>query len=295
MEQSIRSFISITLLSTLLLWSCGTSTKEENNSKEFQDAEESLKDRIADVAHNMPSPSVIPYMLEATGADFNQSLLNNIKKADQYKSRSEKAAYNLGVYATDIGYLVSYEKTQEAINYMTGSKALADDLGVIGTFDRDLLVKFETNIGNRDSLASLLNATIKKTDDYLRDDNRNKLASMMIAGSFIEGLYISVGIVKTYPKNLLPNDSRFVVLTPLIQVIFEQEKSVDELITMLNAIEDKESISGMINDLGTLKQAFVKLDMGAKIKNNQSDLVFGDDSLKEITEVVTRIRMSIVE
>lgn len=291
--NSISSLL--VLLMAFLIASCGTSTKEENNSQEFQDAENSLKEQIEVVAHNIPSPSVIPYMLEATGADFNQSLLNDIKKADQYKNRSDKAAYNLGAYATDIGYLVSYEKTQEAINYMSGSKSLADDLGVIGSFDREILIKFETNIGNRDSLASLLNATIKKTDQFLRDDNRNKLASMMIAGSFIEGLYISTGIVKSFPKNLLPNDTRYVILTPLMRVIIEQEKSVEELLRMLGTVEEKDSVATMITDLESLNAAFKRLNMEEKIKNNDSKLVFTDENLAEVTQIVERIRKSIVD
>src|SRR6187549_1167589 len=89
------------------LSACGNSSKE-NSSDEFKDAEESLKDQVEDIVYNLPSPSEIPYLLESTGAEFNQSLVSDNKKADQYLTRSDKAALNLGVYATDIGYLSTY-------------------------------------------------------------------------------------------------------------------------------------------------------------------------------------------
>ena len=53
---------------------------------------------------------------------------------------------------------------------------------------------------------------------------------MVVTGSFVEGLYISTGLIKTYPKDLLPDDSRNLVLTPLMRVVLEQKKSVSDLV-----------------------------------------------------------------
>jgi hypothetical protein len=102
MKLSRFSTYLIALATASLLAACGSSTKKDDQSSdEFKQAEESLKDQIKDVVYNIPSPSEIPYLLQATGAEFNQSLLNDRKKVDQYLSRSEKAALNLGVYAAE--------------------------------------------------------------------------------------------------------------------------------------------------------------------------------------------------
>src|SRR5688572_18521102 len=195
-----------------VLASCGSSSSDKNkNSDEFKAAEESLKQQIEEVVYNIPSPSEIPYLLQATGAEFNESLVNSRAKVDQYATRTDKAALNLGVYAADIGYLSSYDKTQEAIDYLGACKTLADNLGIIGSFDVDVLKKFEENISNKDSLTHLLDRTIKKTELFLKDDSRNKLSAMIVAGSFIEGLHISTGLIKSFPKNLLPDDKRIQV------------------------------------------------------------------------------------
>lgn len=282
------------LIALFLLWSCGSSNKEAN-SDEFEDAKESLKNQIEDVVYNIPSPTEIPYLLQATGAEFNQSLVNDRSKADQYASRNDKAALNLGVYAADIGYLSSYDKTQEAIDYLNACKSLADGLGVIGTFDIEVLKSFEANIANKDSLASLLNKTVQQTGNFLKDDSRNKLAALVVTGSFVEGLYISTGLIKSYPKDILPDDQRNLVLTPLMRVILQQSESVGELLKMLGTIEQAEPITSIVADLTSLQASYRGLNIEEKIKTNRADLVLTDKNLQEITTVVEKLRKDITQ
>lgn len=294
MKFTHHNALTLLVLLTFGLWSCGSPTKEgDNNSEDFKKAEESLQEQIQDVVYNIPSPSEIPYLLEATGAEYNQSLVNSKAKADQYGTISDKAALNLGVYAADIGYLSSYGKTQEAIDYLNVCKKLADNLGVIGSFDMEVLKSFEANIGNKDSLARILNRSIQKTDEYLKDDSRTKLAALILTGSFAEGLYISTGLIKSYPKDILPDDSRNLILTPLMRVVLEQEKSVDELLKMLSTIDQAEPVAGIVTDLNALKESYRALNIEEQIKNNRADLVLTDKNLAEITTIVEKIRGSI--
>jgi hypothetical protein len=284
----------ITVSASLILWSCGGSSNKDENSKDFEAAEESLKDQIQDVVYNIPSPSEIPYLLEATGAEFNQSLIHDRRKADSYVN-NDKAALNLGIYAADIGYLSSYEKTQEAIDYLNAAKGVADRLGVVGSFDVEVLKQFEANIANKDSLAALLNRTVQKTDDYLKDDSRDKLAALMVTGSFVEGLYISTGLIKSYPKNLLADDQRNLVLTPLMRVILQQEQSVDELLKMLGTVETNETVASIITDLTALQASYRALNIEEQIKNNKANLVLSDKNLSDITTIVEKLRKSITD
>lgn len=281
----------VLLLATAMLASCSKSGEnQEQNAREFDEASESLDEQIEEFTYNIPPPSEIPYLLQATGAEFNQSLINSREKVDQYTSQNDKAALNLGVYAADIGYLTSYDKTQEAIDYLTACKTLSDDLGLIGTFDAALLEKFEKNISNKDSLTRLLDRTIKDSREYLRDDSRNKLSSLVIAGSFIEGLYIATGLIKSYPKNILPEDNRNLVLTPLMRVVLEQKTSVSEMVKMLDDAEQTETISAIKEDFKELEKTYQSLNIEEQIKNNRADLVLSDKNLEGITTIVEKIR-----
>ena len=297
MKFSFLKTICVFVFLALGLWSCGSSSKEDQSkSDEFKEAEESLKDGIEDVVYNIPSPHEIPYLLQSTGADFNQSLISDRKKADSYLTKTDKVALNLGVYASDIGYLSSYDKTQEAIDYLTTAKSLADNMGVIGSFDTDILKNFESNISNKDSLAALLDRAIKKTDVYLKDDSRNKLAALMVVGSFVEGLYITTGVISSYPKDLLPNDQRNVILTPLVRIILEQEKSVNELVKMLGAVQPaEEPITTLLTEFTSLQSYYKELNINEQIKNNKGSEVLNDKNLAEITRLVSKLRKSITD
>lgn len=284
---------SLSALIAIGLASCGPSGKSEKNPEVEQ--ADSLQDQLGALIDEMPSPSEIPYMLQTTGAEFNESLINPRDKADQYASVTNKAALNLGVYAADIGYLVSYEKTQEAIDYLNSAKALADGLNIIGSFDLEVLNQFEKNLSNKDSLTHLLDRTVEKTEDFLKDDNRNKLSAMVVTGSFIESLYISTGLVKTYPKDLLPTDAKNLILTPLIRVVLEQKGSVSVLLKMLSNVEQTEPITTIIPDLKALEEQYAALNIEDQIKNNKANLVLSDKNLVEITNIVEKLRKSITE
>jgi hypothetical protein len=171
---------------------------------------------------------------------------------------------------------------------------LADNLGVIGSFDVEVLQKFEANISNKDSLTHLLDRTIKKTESYLKDDNRNKLSALVVTGSFIEGLYISTGLVKSYPKDL-PDDKRNLVLTPIIRVVLEQKKSVSDLLKMLGNVEQTEPITTLVADLKSLETAYAGMNIEDQIKNNKANLVLTDKNLLEVTSIVEKMRKSITD
>jgi len=289
------SYFSFSALIAIGLASCGKSSSDKGkNSSEFSESD-SLGEQIEGLLYNIPPPSEIPYLLEATGAEFNESLLNPHTKVDQYSSRTDKAALNLGVYAADIGYLSSYDKTQEAIDYLGSAKTLADGLGVIGSFDVEILQQFEDNISNKDSLTRLLDQTIKNTQAFLQDDHRNKLSAMVVTGSFVEGLYISTGLVKSYPKDLLPTDAMNLILTPIIRIILDQKESVSELAKMLGTVDQTESVATIVADLKALEKEYTALNIEEQIKNNNASLVLSDKNLAEITNIVEKMRKSITD
>ena len=178
---------------------------------------------------------------------------------------------------------------------MNSAKSLADGLGIIGSFDLEVLEQFEKNISNKDSVTRLLDRTVKKTEQYLRDDNRNKLSAMVVAGSFIEGLAISTGVVKTYPKDLLPTDAKNLILTPIIQLVLKQKESVSQLVKMLNVVEQDDNIKAIVTDLKALEAEYAAINIDEQIRSNKANMVLSDKNLVEITNIVERLRKSITD
>ncbi len=279
----------------VLLASCGGSNaKKENNDDEFKNAADEINNQVKKVLAKLPPPSEIPYKLQATGAEFDESLVNAIENADNYLSTDDKAALNLGIYAADIGYLTSYEKTQEALDYMQAAKALSGKLNLETTLSEELIKKFEENLSSKDELAKIVNDVITDSDKVLQDNQRNKTAALLLTGSFIESMYLATALIENYPTDL-PSDARNTILVPIVRIVLDQEQPLADLIALLKSVDQDAQVTGLVNSMEALKAKFEALDIEEQIKNNKGDELLKNTTLDEITNSVDSIRDQITE
>lgn len=278
----------------LMAYSCGSDKKQESSSGEFDEAASELKEKVEAIIYEIPSPSEIPFIIQATGAEFIPGLVNDLNKNEKYAASTKVAAMNLGVYASDIGYLVTYDKVQDALNYMDACLNLGESLGLQSTIDVSLIEKFEANLGQKDTLASIINEAIQQSDDYLKENERNNIAALVIGGTFIEGLYIATQIVDSYPKDILSDDERNLVLTPLIRIVLEQETPLANMISLLKSIDNKgDWIEGLINSLEELKRNYEELNVEELLDDNKANIVLSDAVLERITTQVKKVRKTV--
>ena len=279
-----------------ILVACGSDKKKDADAaKEFDAAQEQLKENVDKAIRDIPPPAEVPYIIQSTGADFNPNIINDHKRYESYTISAKKAAFNLGIYATDIGYLSSYGKTQEALNYMDVCLKLTETVGAQDAIDFAVLERFEKNLSNPDSLANIIDAVIENSDSYLQANDRNNIAALMIGGTFIEALYISTQIIDTYPRDLLPDDMRLQVLSPLVQMLVKQKESLKDVIDLLESVDDKEDWEiATINSLNELYDNYTKFDPMGKIQAGRGNEVLNDEVLSRLTNQVDSIRTNIV-
>lgn len=301
MNHSIRYSLQMLILFTLsaVLFSCGGSSKSESNSEKqqaFDEAEQKIAKDLNVVIADLPSPTEVPYLLQATGADYSESLINSLDKLDQYTTNEDEAALNLGVYATDMGYLLSYGKVPDSRKYLEACQNLAEALKVASVFDVKTMEDFQENLNNPDSLNKILSKAIYKAEDRLQESDRMPVAALVLSGSFIEGLYLAVKVIETYPTDILDEDTRNLILKPLFQVILDQEKPLTDIINMLKDLEQDEIIAKMITELNILKLLYEGdiANIQQKISANTGDFVLSQDMLIDITTEVKRIRTEII-
>ena len=279
-----------------ILVACGSDKKKDADAaKEFDAAQEQLKENVDRAIRDIPPPAEVPYIIQSTGADFNPNIINDHKRYESYTISAKKAAFNLGVYAKDIGYLSSYGKTQEALNYMDVCLKLTETVGAQDAVDFAVLERFEKNLSNPDSLANIIDVVIGNSDAYLQENDRNNIAALMIGGTFIEALYISTQIIDTYPRDLLPDDMRLQVLSPLVQMLVKQKESLKDVIDLLESVDDKEDWEiATINSLNELYDNYTKFDPMGKIQAGKGNEVLNDEVLSRLTNQVDSIRTNIV-
>lgn len=279
-----------------LFLACSSDKKKEGDgSAEFDDAQSQLKENVEKALKDIPSPSEIPYIIQGTGADFNTNIVNPSAKYQSYTISAKKAAFNLGVYATDIGYLSSYGKTQEALQYMDVCLKLTEAIGAKDAIDFNVLERFEKNLSNSDSLAKIIDEVIANSDSYLMTNDRNNIAALVVGGTFVEALYISTQIISTYPKDMLPDDLRLQVLSPLVTMLSNQKESLKDVIDLLNSVDNKDEWEiATINSLQELYDNYTQFDPMGKIQSGKGNEVLNDQVLNRLSIQVDSIRTNVV-
>jgi len=299
MKLSLLKNVSLLLIVLMIASSCGggsTSQKEKNDaSAEFDEAKSQIISGINQVIKDLPPPSEVPYLLMATGSDFDPTVTNNIDKVKEYLSPSSKAAINLGVYVTDVGYLSSYEKAQESLNYIGACQELAEALGIASAMDIKLISRFERNLSNKDSLKVLVDEVILNTNERLGALERMNIAGLVLAGTYVEGLYISTQLIKKYPNDL-PEPTRSLILNPLIKIVIDQQSALEDLLTVLNDLSDDNDIAGVITELSKLKVIYETelAEVSKMIAENAGGATFSSDVINSLTEETAKIRATFV-
>src|SRR4051794_1185537 len=80
---------------------------------------------IGEIIKSIPSPLEISMMIKESGSDYDNRILNSDENYSKYNSNFKKAL-NLGIYGADLGYINIYDKSTDALSYLTSIKSLAD-------------------------------------------------------------------------------------------------------------------------------------------------------------------------
>lgn len=295
-QLKLASFV---LTAAVLISSCGGGGSQEKSSdasSEFDAAKEQVAADVSKVLKDLPPPSEVPYLLMNAGAEFDPTIVNSLDKIESYQSDETKAALNLGVYATDIGYLASYEKSELALDYMGECQKLAAPVGVAEAIDYGMISRFESNMENKDSLTAVINDVMQKSGERLSELEELNSAALLLAGSWIEGVYISTTIVNTYPDDL-PEESRTLILEPLVKIVMDQKASLNDLLQVLNDVPESDDVNNMKAELGKVKAIYdgELAEVEKQISENTGGFVLKPSTLDNLAAEVTRIRTSIVE
>jgi hypothetical protein len=217
-----------------------------------------LNSEIVKVTSELPSPVDFVAHINQAKLDYNPKFLNNVDNVSSYQT-SQKAALNLGVYLVDLGYNSLYLKSQEGLNYLKATKKLSDQLNILDDQTKSLVGKFENNLGNRDSLLSIAREGYFTIDDYLRKNERKDVSTLILIGSWAEGLYLGTSLLKTLPN--YDSDEKYKLV---LWRIGGQKNSLNNLVAIVGKLEQNEETKQLLAKLQALQKVYqdVKVEEG---------------------------------
>ncbi len=231
-----------TLALSIVFFSCNNSSTNENASQAdsvaMQDttpAGELATYHFTYTIGNIAALSPMQVLDEFSKSNLpvDASLCNPSDNAGNYRT-TLKQAFNYGIYGVDLGYLVVSNRTLDVITYYGVTKKLAEELNMSETFNR-FVDRFEANKDNKDTLTRVVDEAFAASDAFLRSNERLETASQVLAGSWLECQYLTVG--------LLQNAERNASTEILFQRVWEQRLYLENIAKLLSEFKDNAELT----------------------------------------------------
>ena len=255
-----------------------TSENKDNHSIEVEIVEK-------DFEFMPPSPIQIASILKKANMNYEEGLTNKVSNSKLYSTKF-KQTINFGVYACDLAYCVTNDKFAEASKYLKVSKEMASKIGMESIFLSDNLVeRFEKNVGNQDSVMSILFDIQIMTDDYIQDNELTDLSVIYFTGAWVEGMNIGTHTI------LGNNDHKISVLLSeqmtiarsLIRGLRAVENQTDDLIDLTDHIEE---VVDAYHNLWSVKKEGENIDyLDVELKHEEAISI--SEMILELREEIT--------
>jgi hypothetical protein len=280
-----RIFLLLFLSLGLILSGCNLGKKTEGEgSGEFEasgtlDAETQEQLNTAKrIFYSLPSPLETAMLIKNAGAEYNEELMNPTSNTSKYITSKSKAL-NLGVYSTDLSYASLFDQSQATLDYIEAAKEMADGLNILDAIDEQTVNKLEEQINNRDAIIDIISETLMNSSSFLKENDLEGTASVVLVGGWVEGLYIATSLV---------DEDGELDENKLVERIVDQKLSLDIMIKLLESTPEDQDAQSVLEDVKALKTIFDKIT----INQGESTVVEDPDTNVSTIQSESSIRIS---
>ncbi|MFT3740660.1 MAG: hypothetical protein QM786_18065 [Breznakibacter sp.] len=220
------------------------------NQQSGSTSKKEIEKEVKEFVYPLPTAYEVTEMLNRIEAPYILGLSNPIANAGKYITEKSQAL-NLGVYSADLSYASAYRQKQETMDYMAASKKLIEELNISAAIDPDIVDKIEQSADDKDALVKLITESFYGTYAFLQKNERAGISSLIMAGSWVEALYISTNISEDTFKN-----------KEMVQIVMDQKDTLAKLLEIMAKDAQNSNVTDMVNDLQSVKNAFDTINGG---------------------------------
>ncbi|MCD6067409.1 MAG: hypothetical protein K0S33_2235 [Bacteroidetes bacterium] len=288
------AFLAVPLAAGVILTSCGgdhPDGEEVINDSTKVDSAGTVNDGLetGELSFQVPSPGEMLTFIKMVGGKTNKStaFLNSPDNNKNYTDAKSKAL-NFGIYSCDLSYCSTFEMGPEALKYFIVVKKLGDEIGISTSINPEVAKRLQENVGNSDSLAAITDDLYYSSFETLQNSKQGSTLALVIAGGYIESLYIVTNLVK-YEAN-----------SPGIQRVADQKITLENIIEFVKKYESDPATADVIKELNGLKDEFAKLKEtevkaekgkdGVNVLGGGTNIEMTADQYKAISEKIKSVR-----
>ena len=275
--------------SALVVTGCGGEEKKPEIKTETT-AEPKDTAMEKEVFYQIPTPNELFDIIKKIGGKGNKDILHKVEMGDKYTDARQKAL-NFGIYSADLAYASSYDFGTLNLDYLNQIKKMGEEMDISGAFDKTVFDAASKNLDNGDSIMKIGNKIYFKAYAYLEENDRGAALSNIVAGAWVESLYLITSVAGPYKDK-----------DPIIQSIAEQKYNYDNLWGFLMKYENDEGVKQTIADIEELGDIFNSLEMvegsepelvekdGKMIMVGGTDIVISKQQYQELVKKIKELR-----
>lgn len=307
MKTFTHNIITISAILVITFAGCGGNNNNPNENKSDSataqnnagtlDPNASALVKVNNRLFSVPSPVQLATIIKNNNLPYNKELLNPASKRQDYTT-AFKQSLNCGVYGANLGYINIYEQLPDAAAYFGAIRSLSRDLGIMNAFNESTMKRIEENNGNKDSLLYIASVMYRESDSYLMNADRNETGVLIIAGGFVEGLYLLTHIT----DGKLPDAVKEKIgeqknpLYNLIELLRPYYNKINnDYDVFLEELSELASVFDEINVEYTYKPSQTFEDKKLTIVNSTSKTDISDKQIEIIKSKVEKLRIKITD
>lgn len=278
------------------LASCGNDTAGDTTKDSVGDST-AISAPVSKEYAQVPSPGEMFAFMKQAGAGAASSDLLNVADNEKKYETKKAQALNMGVYSADLLYCCTFSKalSNKVAPYFGTTMRMSERLQVTTNLTEKDKERISKNVGNADSLVAISNDLYLSSFENLDANGRGADLSLMLAGGWVESLYLMSNMVTDVEKDKATAER-----------IADQKASLDNLVEYMTQYESNADVKATLDQLRSLKALFDGLtatkqnggmstnDKGKRVLGGGSKTAITKDQFNSIKAKVTEIRTSFI-
>lgn len=298
----MNRLLCLALLISLFFTACKDQAVQQSESREEQESEEFVSEikpvkeseEVKEIIYSMYLPTDMADLFSRAGTNFNPEIPAPVNTLPLY-TNPEQIAVMLGVLGVDLSYMKILQQKAMAAEYYTSIKVLAGKLEIPDQIFEKSTGKLEKNLGNQDSLASIIETVYEETDAFFRENGNDNLASLSLLGGWIEAMYIGVSIYEAEEGNRSMADK-----------LLQQKFTLNSIYSILSNHQESLQVTSYVLMLKRLRKEFEDVQIRypvegfsvdttqKRIQTSTAQIHYEPGTLTDINRILTQIRTELI-
>jgi hypothetical protein len=267
----VAAFLPVLFFVLISLNSCKNKTTANNQQKVELEQVKTIDSQIESNVYPLPSSATIIKMLTDLEVGYVIGITNPVANVNKYFT-SKSRSINLGSYGADLSYVTLYNMQQEVINYLDAIRGLSNELNMSKIYDEQLYENVKNNFDNRDELVKILTKSFNDTYSFMRDNDQQNLALLVVGGAWVEGMHLCVNVSET-----AYNAEGF------SKLLLEQKKSFELFLDLAKPYASDPMIADFLLQVSPIQKVYATIGTSLTL-----------DDIKRIRDAVEIVRAQII-